>query len=84
MSNGRDDDVIKLFPLTMPAQLADRIGRDLVAVMLGQFELPALEAHATERKRNRVLEQIALRVPVHRDMVNKTGTQSRADCWVLS
>jgi hypothetical protein len=74
MSDWRGDHVIELFPLTMPAQLDDRIGGDLVAVVLRQFELAPLEANAAESERNRVSEQIALRVPVHQGIVNITGT----------
>src|SRR5262245_27119893 len=79
MAHGRVDRILKLFPLAVLSQFADRIGSDLVAIGLGQFELPSLEAYPSERKSDGVPEQLALRVG-HHETVNKTGTKSRSEC----
>ena len=56
MAHGRVDHILKLFPLAVLSQFADRIGSDLVAIGLGQFELTPLEAHPDERKSDGVSE----------------------------
>jgi len=73
MANRRVDHIVKLFPLAVLSQFVDRIGSDLVAIGLGQFELPSLEACPSERKSDGVPEQLALRVGYY-EIVNKTGT----------
>jgi hypothetical protein len=79
MANRRVDHIVKLFPLAVLSPFVDRIGSDLIAIGLGQFELPSPEANPSERKSDGVSQQLALRVS-HHEIVNKTGTKSSSEC----
>jgi hypothetical protein len=80
MAHRRVDHIVQLSPLAVLAQFGDRIGSDLIAIGLGQFELASLEAHPHQRKGDGVSQQLALGVRGHHEIVNKTGTKSRIGC----